>query len=50
MAFLVCEILGIVGSPIKTERILSLVGIFTNLKRCHLPLDNLYKIIFVSKN
>jgi len=27
-----------------------LLGIFTNLRKCHLLLDNLDKIIFVSKN
>jgi hypothetical protein len=27
-----------------------LVGIFTNLRRCHLQSNNLNKIIFVSKN
>jgi hypothetical protein len=26
------------------------VGIFTNLKRCHLQRENLEKMIFVSKN
>jgi hypothetical protein len=36
MAFLVRQILGIVGSQIEIERIFSLVGILTNLKRCHL--------------
>ncbi len=28
----------------------SLTGILTNLKRCHLQLENLEKLIFVSKN
>jgi hypothetical protein len=50
MTFIVCQILGIVGFQIETERIFSLVGILTNLKRCHVQLDNLNKIIFVSKN
>ncbi len=50
MAFLACQILGIVGSHIEIERIFSLVGIFTNLKRCRLQSDNLDKNIFVNKN
>jgi hypothetical protein len=34
--FFAHQIFGIIGSQIKIERIFSLVGIFTNLKRCHL--------------
>jgi hypothetical protein len=35
--FLAKHILGIVGTfQIETERIFSLAGIFTNLKKCHL--------------
>jgi hypothetical protein len=49
VAFLACQILGIVGSRIKTERIISLVEIFTNLRRCCLQSNNLDKRIFVSK-
>jgi hypothetical protein len=36
VVFLAHKILGIVGSQIEIERIFSLVGILTNLKRCHL--------------
>jgi hypothetical protein len=32
--FLICQILGIVGSQIETKRIFSLVGILINLGRC----------------
>jgi hypothetical protein len=34
MAFLACQILGIVGFEIKIERIFSLARILTNLRRC----------------
>jgi len=47
VAFLVRHILNIIGSLIKTERIFLLVGIVTNLKKCHLQSDNLNKIIFL---
>jgi len=39
-----------VGSQIEIERIFSLVGIFTNFKRCRLQTKNLKKLIFVNKN
>ncbi len=35
VAFLACQIFGIVGSQIEIERIFSLVEIFTNLMTCH---------------
>ncbi len=35
VGFLACQILGIVGSQTKTERIFSLTCILTNLRRCH---------------
>ncbi len=47
---LACQILGIVGSQIQTERIFSLVGNLINLRRCHLQLKNLEKLINVNKN
>jgi hypothetical protein len=50
VGFLACQILGIVGSQIETKRIFSLAGILTNLRRCHLQLENLENLIFVSKN
>jgi hypothetical protein len=49
MGFLARQILGIMGSQIKTKRIFSLVDILTNLKTCLLS-KNLEKLIFVSKN
>ncbi len=50
VAFLAHWILVIFGSQITIERIFYLVGILTNLKRCHLQSNNLDKLIFVSKN
>jgi hypothetical protein len=50
VAFLARHILGIIVFQIKIEKKKSLVGIFTNLRRCHLQSNNLNKIIFVSKN
>jgi hypothetical protein len=35
VAFLACQIVGIVGFQIDTNFIFSLAGIFTNLRRCH---------------
>ncbi len=50
VGFCVKQILGIVGFQIETERIFSLVGIFTSLRRYRLQLIFLDKLIFVSKN
>ncbi len=50
VGFLAQQILRIVGSQIETERIFSLAGIFTNLRRCRLQTENLEKLIFVNKN
>jgi hypothetical protein len=41
VAFLACQILGIVGSQIKIEKKISLDENFTNLKRCHTQSNNL---------
>ncbi len=49
VTFLAHHVLGIVGSQRKTEKIFSLIGIFTNFRRCHLQLDNLDMLIFVLK-
>ncbi len=38
------------GSQITIEKIFYLVGILTNLKRCHLSSNNLDKLLFVNKN
>jgi hypothetical protein len=50
VAFLVHHILSIFGFQIEIENKISLDGILTNLRRCHLQSDNLDKIFFVSKN
>jgi len=34
----------------EIDEFFSLVGIFTNLKRCKLQLDNLKKLVLMSKN
>jgi hypothetical protein len=39
-----------VGFQIEIKMIFSLVGILMNLKRCRLHIDNLNKLIFISKN
>ncbi len=41
--------MGVIGSQIETKRIFSLLGILTNLRRCHLQTENLEKLIFVNK-
>jgi hypothetical protein len=48
--FLIKQILGNIGSQMEIEEFFSLVGIFTNLKRCKLQLDNLEKLVLMSKN
>ncbi len=44
------QFLGVAKFQIETKRIFSLVGILTNLRRCHLQIENLKKLIFVNKN
>jgi hypothetical protein len=34
----------------EIDEFFSLVGVFTNLKRCKLQLDNLKKLVLMSKN
>jgi hypothetical protein len=46
VSFLACQILGIVRSQIKIERIICLVSIFTNLRKCCLQSNNLERLIF----
>jgi hypothetical protein len=48
--FLAQQILGVIGSQIEIKRIFSLARILTNLRRCHLQIENLKKLIFVNKN
>jgi hypothetical protein len=50
VGFYARQILGIVGSQIEIEKIVSLAGIFTSFKKCRLQLNFLNKLIFVSKN
>jgi hypothetical protein len=47
--FLARLILGVVGFQIEIERIFSLDGMLTNLRRCQLQTENLEKLIFVNK-
>ncbi len=50
IGFLVHKILGIVESEIEMEMVFSLARIITILRRFHLQLDNLEKLIFVDEN
>ncbi len=50
VAIVARQILGIIGFQVETKITFSLVGVFTNLRRCCLQLDNSNKIIFVDKN
>ncbi len=42
--------MGVIGSQIENQKIKSLAGILTNLRRCHLQTENLEKLIFFNKN
>jgi hypothetical protein len=48
--FLAHQILGILGLEIETKKIFSLTNRLTNLRRCDLQLNNLERLIFMSKN
>jgi hypothetical protein len=50
LVFFSKQILRIIGSQIEIEKIFSLILILTNLKKCHLQLENLENLISVSKN
>jgi hypothetical protein len=50
VGFYARQSLGIVGFQIEIEKIFSLVEILISLKKCHLQLNFLDKLIFVSKN
>ena len=50
VALLARQIPGIPGSQIETERIFSIAGVLTALRRCRLQTKNLDKMIFVLKN
>ncbi len=46
---LLVKSLGLWDYKIEIEKIFSLVGILTNLKRCRLKIDNLDNLIFIKK-
>jgi hypothetical protein len=46
VSFLACQILGILRSQMKIERIIYLVSIFTNLRKCWLQSNCLERLIF----
>jgi hypothetical protein len=50
LVFFSRQILRIISSQIEIERIIFLIHILTNLKNCHLQLENLENLISVSKN
>jgi hypothetical protein len=50
VGFLTHQILGIVGSQIEMQKIFLLASILTKLRKCHLQLNNLERLIFVRKN
>jgi len=51
IGFLTHQILRILGSQIETQKIFFFsMYIFTNLRRCHLQLNTLEKLIFVNKS
>jgi len=50
IGFLALQILSIVESHVETKRIVLLTRILINLRRCHLQIEILEKIIFVNKN
>jgi hypothetical protein len=50
VSFLARQILAIPGSQIETERIFSIAGVLTSLRRCRLGLNNLDSLIMINKN
>ena len=50
LAYLARQFLGIPGSHIETERIFSVVGDLTSLRRCRLGLSNVNGLIMIYKN
>ena len=50
LAYLARKFLGIPGSQIETERIFSVAGILTSLRRCRLGLSNVNGLIMIYKN
>ncbi len=50
MGFLAKQILGILSSQIKIERVFNLANVLITLKCCHLQVENMDWIIMVVKN
>jgi hypothetical protein len=50
MSFLTCQILGIINSQIKIERIFSVANVITNLQQSKLGIEHLDSLIFIVKN
>jgi hypothetical protein len=50
LVFFSRHILGIISSQIEIERTFSFIHILTNLKICHLQLENLENLIYVSND
>jgi hypothetical protein len=48
--FFACQILGIVRSHIEMENIFFFSWDISNLRSCHLQMDNLNKLVFVNNN
>ena len=50
VGYLARQILGIIGSQIKIERVFSIAGILTMLRRCRLGSKNLDQLVLLVKN
>lgn len=50
VAFVARQFLGIPGSQIECERIFSIAGILTSLRRCRLGTENLNALVMIQKN
>jgi hypothetical protein len=44
------QVMGIVGSQIKIERIFNMVGVITSLKRCRHGIENIDILVLIMKN
>jgi hypothetical protein len=50
VGFLARQILGIVGTQVETERIFSVAGLITAVRRRHIGPDNLNKLVLIREN
>lgn len=50
VGFLARQILGIVGTQVETERIFSVAGLITAVRRRHIGPDNLNKLVMIREN